>query len=208
MIRLHGHPGSINVRKVLCLAAELDLEVELVERGTAGAPVDDPAYLSLNPFGLVPCLEADGLALAESNTILRYLVRREGRGDLLPADAAGASAVETWLDWQATDLNDSWRYAFMAAFRDKPGFDDPRLIAASRQAFDAKLAIVEAQLGRGRCFVAGDVFTLADIVIGLSVRRWMAFDPPLERFPQVSAYYARLCGRASFLPFGGPDSPP
>lgn len=207
-MRLHGHVGSINVRKVLWLCADLGVAVDLVERGTPRAQVSDPAFVALNPFGLVPVIEDAGLVLAESNTILRYLARREGRDDLLPAEASAAAHIERWIDWQATDFNDSWRYAFIAAFRDLPGYNDPQRIAQSRAAFDAKVGIVDTQLAETRAFIAGPNFTLADIPIGLSIRRWLALQTERQGFPHVMAYYARLCRRAAFLPFGGPDSPP
>lgn len=207
-LRLHGHSGSINVRKVLWLCAELELPVDLVERGTAAAPVTDPAFRALNPFGLVPVIEDEGLVLAESNTILRYLTRRERRTDLLPTQARAAALVELWIDWQATDFNEAWRYAFIAAFRNVPGHDDPARIAQSRRSFDAKVALVENQLRESGGFIAGADFTLADIPIGLSIRRWLAFGPPPPGYRSVAAYYARLCERAAFVPFGGPGSPP
>jgi glutathione S-transferase len=209
MLIVHGHTQSINVRKVLWLCAELELGVQRVERGTAMLPVSDAAFRALNPFGLVPVIDDDGFVVSESNTILRYLARREGRGDLLPADARAAAMIERWIDWQATDFNDAWRYAFVARFRDVPGYDDPAMIARSRAAFDAKVGIVEAQLAATGGFVAGAAFTLADIPIGLSIRRWLAFDDvPRDRCPHVVGYYQRLCARAAFLPFGGCDSPP
>lgn len=207
MIRLHGYAASINVRKVLWLAAELGLGVELVERGTPLAPVGDPTYLSLNPFGMVPCLEDRGQVIAESNTILRYLARRERRLDLLPDDAEGAARVESWLDWQATDLNNSWRYAFMARFRSAPGYDDHNLLEASLQDFTAKVGIIENHLRKTGPFIAG-TFTLADIVIGLSIRRWCAFGSGLSQFPNIACYYGRLSKRKPFLAFAGRDSPP
>lgn len=207
-MRLHGHAGSINVRKVLWLVAELGLEVELIERGTTAAPVSDPAYLALNRFGMVPLLEDGERVLAESNSILRYLARREGRDDLLPNDAFSSARVERWMDWQATDFNDSWRYSFMARFRDKPGYDDPRCIAQSRDAFNAKVAIIDAQLVLTGAYIESSTFTLADIPIGLSIRRWLAFQSGREACPNVMAYYGRLCHRPAFLRFGGPESPP
>jgi glutathione S-transferase len=206
-MRLHGYFDSINVRKVLWLAAELDLPIELIERGTLAKPASDARYRTLNPFGMVPCLEDAGLAVAESNTILRYLARREGRKDLLPDDAAAAARVDTWLDWQVTDLNDSWRYAFMARFRDKPGYHDPARVESSLATFDAKIAMIDARLSQTGAFVSGATFTLADIVIGLSIRRWHAFEPETARYESVATYYNRLCERPAFSAFGGPDSP-
>ena len=208
MLRIHGHPASINVRKVLWLCAELEVTYELVERGTAAAPVSDPAYRTLNSAGLVPLLEDGEFRLPESNTILRYLARREGRRDLLPTDARAAARIERWIDWQATDLNDAWRYAFVARFRDAPGYDDPRRIERSLRAFDSKVSILDGQLAESSAWIADDDFTLADIVIGLSLRRWLAMEPDTRPMPRVMAYYDRLCARPTFLPFGGPESPP
>jgi glutathione S-transferase len=207
MIRLHGYAASINVRKVLWLAAELGLGVELVERGTRLAPVSDPSYRSLNPFGMVPCIEDRGQVIAESNTILRYLARRECRFDLLPDDAEGAARVECWLDWQATDLNNAWRYAFMARFRNAPGYDDKSRTDASLRDFTAKLGIIETHLAKTGPYIAG-AFTLADIVIGLSLRRWCAFGSDLSRFPNIASYCDRLSERRPYLAFAGPASPP
>lgn len=208
MLRVHGHLASINVRKVLWLCTELGLDCQLVERGTPACPVGDPAFLSMNPFGLVPLLEDDGLALAESNTILRYLARREARHDLLPEEARSAAAIERWIDWQATDFNDSWRYAFVSRFREVPGYGDLALIERSLAAFEAKARIVDEQLARTRTYIAGRSFTLADIPIGLSIRRWLAMERSAAELPHLVAYYHRLCERDAFRRLGGPGSPP
>ena len=47
-------------------------------------------HLAVNPLGGIPALIDGELVLAESNAILRYLAEREGRDDLLPADARRA----------------------------------------------------------------------------------------------------------------------
>ncbi len=50
----------------------------------------------------------------------------------------------------------------------------------------------------GRAYVAGERFTLADIVLGLSINRWLS--TPIERppLPHVAAWYARLAAQAGF----------
>jgi glutathione S-transferase len=102
------------------------------------------------------------------------------------------------MDWQATDLNDSWRYAFLALQRRKPGYTNTGTIGASTDAWNSKMAILDAQIERTGAFVAGDRFTLADIVLGLSVHRWLG--TPIERpaLPNVAAYYERLRARPHF----------
>jgi glutathione S-transferase len=207
MLRLHGYAASINVRKVLWLCAELGLDVELIDRGTATNPVADPVFARLNPFGLVPVLDDGDYILPESNTILRYLCRREQRADLLPQKAVAAANVERWIDWQATDFNDSWRYAFSALVRQRPGFGDSELIRQSIESFNINAKIVDDQLARTGSYIAGNEFTLADIPIGLSLRRWLAMPVERSELPNVRRYYERLCERPSFLLFGGPAAP-
>lgn len=206
-LRVHGHGSSINVRKVLWCASELGVDIELVERGTQDHPASDPAYLAINPLGRIPLLEDGEFRLAESNSIIRYLARREARYDLLPAELRAAAAVDQWIDWQATDFNDSWRYSFMALVRRADGYHDPELIAASLLAFDQKIAILDRQLAHSGGHVAGPYFSLADIPIGLSVRRWLALDRDTEAYPNVMAYYRRLCDRPAFMTLGGPSAP-
>ncbi len=55
-------------------------------------------YLAQNPIGGVPTLDDDGLVLAESNAILRYLAQRERREDLYPVAPAERARVDEFLD--------------------------------------------------------------------------------------------------------------
>jgi glutathione S-transferase len=193
MLRILGKASSINVRKVLWTCEEIGLPYEHQDEGPE---------LACNPNGLVPVIVDGDFVLWESNTILRYLAGYYGTPSLLPLEPRARAAVEKWIDWQATDLNASWRYAFMAVVRKNPEFDDPRQVAASTKEWTRMLAILDDQLTATGAFVAGDSFTLADIPVGLSVNRW--FMTPLERpsFPAVAGYYDRLSTRPAFLRHG------
>ncbi|TQT37693.1 glutathione S-transferase N-terminal domain-containing protein, partial [Xanthomonas perforans] len=113
MLEIYGKPSSINVRKVLWLCDELGLDYTLHAYGSGFASVQTPEFRALNPNALVPVIRAGELVLWESNTICRYLAARSQRDDLLPAAPAARALVEQWMDWQATELNTAWRYAFM-----------------------------------------------------------------------------------------------
>ncbi|MBB5882467.1 glutathione S-transferase [Xanthomonas arboricola] len=117
MLDIYGKPTSINVRKVLWLCEELALDYTLHAYGSGFASVDTEAFRALNPNALVPVIRDGDLVLWESNTICRYLAARAGRADLLPTVPAARALVEQWMDWQATELNNAWRYAFMASVR-------------------------------------------------------------------------------------------
>ena len=99
------------------------------------------------------------------------------------------------MDWQATELNGAWRYAFMALVRRSPAHADAAAVAASVAAWNRQMTLLEDQLERTGAHVAGAAFTLADVVVGLSVHRWRA--SPIERatLPAVEAYHRRVTQR-------------
>ncbi len=201
MLRIHGHAGSINVRKVLWACEEMAIPFERLDWGGAFRPVSDPAFLALNPVGLIPVIEDGGHVIRESNTILRYLAATRGRGDLLPLDPVARARVEMWMDWQSSDLNNSWRYAFMALVRQSADHSDRVEIARSARMVNALMAKLAGVLADGG-FVAGPAFTLADVPIGLSIHRWRSM--PIERsdLPALEAYYAALSARPGFVRHG------
>lgn len=211
MLKLLGRSSSINVRKVLWLCAELGLQPDHEEWGTPERPTRDPAFLALNPNAMVPVLLDGDFVLWESNTICRYLAAREGRHDLLPAAPQERARVEQWMDWQATEFNNAWRYAFMGLVRNSPDHQDPAALAAGVAGWNRHVLIVEQQLQRTGAYVVGERFTLADIVIGLSVQRW--WGAPVERIaprpdiPASWAYRERLLERQGFRLYGANGVP-
>lgn len=198
MIALLGRPTSINVRKVLWLCAELDLAVDLQPWGSGYRSTQLPAFLALNPNGLVPVLRDGDFTLWESNTICRYLAAREQRTDLLPTAPRRRAQVEQWMDWQATELNNAWRYAFMALVRQDPAYTDKTAMQDSVQRWNQCMTVLDTQLARTGAFVTGEKFTLADVVLGLSSCRWAL--APIERPPlyAVAAWLGRLVPRPGY----------
>lgn len=202
MLRILGRASSINVRKVLWTCREIGLDYRREDFGTGFAPTNTPEFLALNPNGQVPVIEDEEGVLWESNTICRYLAAKHGRTDLLPAGARARARVEQWMDWSATDLNTSWRYAFIGLHWRDPDFQDPRQIAASIAKWNATIGILERQLAATGAFAVGGDFTLADVVLGLSVNRWLMTGIERPHYPAVAAYYERLKARPGFLEHG------
>jgi len=202
MLQVLGRPNSINVRKVLWLCDELDLELTLEPWGAGQRSTDDPAFLALNPNGLVPVLIDHGFVLWESNTICRYLAAREERFDLLPAAPRERALVEQWMDWQSGELNNAWRYAFMHLVRLSPAHADPQAARASVAQWHRHMTMLDAQLASTGAFVAGPAFTLADLVLGLAGCRWMLTPMQRPELPAVAAWLERLRQRPAFLRHG------
>jgi len=202
LLRILGRASSINVRKVLWTCREIGIDYSREDFGTGFASTATPEFLGMNPNGLVPVIEDEAGTLWESNTICRYLAAKHGRTDLLPTDPRQRARVEQWMDWGATDLNTSWRYAFIGLIWRDPAFQDAQQIAASIVKWNATMGILERHLASTGAFAAGDTFTLADVVLGLAVNRWLM--TPIERpdYPAIAAYFERLKQRPGFIEHG------
>ena len=202
MLTILGKSSSINVRKVLWTCAEIGLPYALEQYGSGFLPTATPEFLSMNPNGMVPVVIDDGRCLWESNTICRYLVGQHGRSDLLPVEPMARAQVEKWMDWQATELNNSWRYVFMALVRQSPAHVDPAAIAAGAAEWNRLMTMLDAQLSASGSYVCGETLTLADIVLGLSVNRWLSVPIERPKLAALSAYFDRLSERPGFLAHG------
>ena len=74
MVKVWGRNTSSNVQKVMWAIGEIGLPHQRIDIGGPFGKNHEPAYLAMNPNGLVPTLEEDdGFLLWESNSIVRYL---------------------------------------------------------------------------------------------------------------------------------------
>lgn len=207
MLKILGKAASINVRKVLWTCAELGLPFEREDWGAGFRATDEPAFVRLNPNAMVPVLIDGDFVLWESNAICRYLCAKAQRADLLPVEPQARALVEQWMDWQLADLNNSWRYAFMSLVRNSAQHQDAALLAAGVAGWNRHIAILERHLAHGLPFVTGATFTLADVVLGLSVNRWLMTPLQHPDHPLVAAYYERLSERPGFMQHGRNGTP-
>lgn len=199
-VRIIGRASSINVRKVLWTCAEIGIAYAFDGDWEDGARVARrPELLASNPNDQFPVLIDDDGSLWESNTICRYLAARHGRADLLPTEPRERARVEQWMDWQATDLNSAWRYAFMALVRKAPRYDRPSDIEASVGAWNDAMRVLERQLVATGAYVTGPVFTLADVVLGVSINRWLLTPMPKPELPAVAGYFDSFGDRSGFV---------
>jgi glutathione S-transferase len=207
MLTILGKSTSINVRKVLWTCEEIGLPYELEQYGSGFQPTGTAEFLRLNPNGMVPVIVDEGQALWESNTICRYLAGKHGRTDLLPVAPMARAQVEKWMDWQATGLNTAWRYAFMGLVRRSPAHTDPAAIAASAAEWNRLMTLLDAQLAGTGAYVCGNEFTLADVVLGLSLNRWLS--TPIERpaLPALQAWSELLATRPGYRQHGANGVP-
>lgn len=175
--------------------------------GSGFRSTQEPAFLALNPNGPVPVLIDGERALWESNTICRYLAGREERRDLLPQEPGARAAVEMWMDWQATDLNGARRYVFMSRVRGHADYQDAASTAAAEREWNRLMGLLDKHLAQHGPYAAGAAFTLADVVLGLSLNRWLM--TPFERpnYAALAAYQQRLLQRPGYVQHGANGLP-
>lgn len=196
MIRVWGRRSSTNVQKVLWCIDELGAAHEHMDM-VHGHAKRDPAYLAMNPNGLVPTIEEDGFVLWESNACVRYIAAKFGAGTLWPADLRRRADADRWMDWAATSLAaPSWTI-FLGLVLTKPEQRDVAAIAAATRKLNELWAIVDKVLAT-RPFVAGDQLTVGDIPMGIAAYRWFTIPVERDRHPNFEACYARLTERPAF----------
>ncbi|PWF55022.1 glutathione S-transferase family protein [Massilia glaciei] len=198
MIQVLGKPSSINVRKVLWTCVEIGEPFVQESWGSGFRSTDAAQFKALNPNAMVPVIRDGDFTLWESNTICRYLAAKHGRADLLPRDAAARAKVEQWMDWQATELNNAWRYAFMALVRQSTLHPDAHAVTASVAGWNRHMGILDDQLSKTGPYVCGPEFTLADIVLALSVNRWLMTPMTRPAYAALAAYMELLRQREGF----------
>ena len=207
MLRILGKASSINVRKVLWTCAELQLPFDREDWGSGFQATHTPEFLALNPCAMVPVIQDGDFTLWESNTIIRYLVANYPGADLYPTEPRARARVDQWIDWQASELNRSWSYAFTSLVRRSPDYQDSAALARGIEQWSKSMDILNRQLEKTGAYVSGERFSLADIPIGLSVNRW--FETPLGHpdYPAVRTYYERLSQREGFRLYGRNGTP-
>lgn len=196
-ITLWGRLSSANVQKAVWALEELELGYRHVPLGGPYKGLDDPAYLAMNPNGLVPTLRDGDLVVWESHAVVRYLAAAYGSGRLFPLDPKERAVVDQWTDWTATTFQPAWISVFWLLVRTPAAQQDAvaiqKAIAATLRCF----RMMEERLGRAP-YLGGEALTYADIVAGVSMYRWMTM--PIERpaMHNLEAWHARLNERPAF----------
>lgn len=155
-------------------------------------PADAP-YRKLNPNGVVPTIEDDGLVLWESGAILRYLAdTRPGKG-LMPEDVKGKALAQQWLTWEGATLAPALLNLFFSMMAQPPNED---ATAMARGAYLGGLGILDAQLA-GKDYVAG-AFSVADIALGSLTALSFGLGLDLTPYPNILNWLKRLRARPAF----------
>jgi glutathione S-transferase len=199
MMKIWGRNTSSNVQKAMWAVGELGLAHTRIDVGGAFGKNKEPAYLAMNPNGLVPTLEEeDGFVLWESNSIVRYLAAKHDKdGVLEPKDAKRRALASQWMDWQLSVAGPAITPAFWGLIRTPAEKRDMTAIKGSQEKTTAAMQILDAQLGKTQ-FVAGDAFSYGDIPVGVMCYRYRQLVPDRPATPNLDRWYTAIAARKAF----------
>jgi glutathione S-transferase len=197
MLMVWGRKNSSNVQKVMWAIGELGLAYERIDMGLEFGGNDQPAYLAMNPTGLVPTLRVGDLILWESNSIIRYIANRYSAGTLEPADPKTRALASQWMDWQISAFQPAFTRVFWQLVRTPPDKRDLAAVADAQTKSIAAAAILDAQLSR-YAYVASDAFSMGDIPMGVFIFRFRRLIPDRPPLPNLERWYAAIEKRPAF----------
>jgi glutathione S-transferase len=195
MGKLYVVHGSPNCRKAEAVVHHLGLDVDIVALQFTTGDLHKPQFLAINPNGMVPAFEdGGGFRLWESNAIMQYLAAGAGPNTLFPEDARARADIARWQFWERAHLNRATETFIFERYL-KPRFNlgepDPALLTLAEGNYRRYAPILEAQLD-GRGFVTGEEVTLADYALAPSFAFASLADIPLDDYPNIRNWYARV----------------
>ena len=155
-----------------------------------------PEFLKVNPNGLIPSIDDDGLVLHESLAINLYLARKHG-GSVAGTTVAEEGEIAMWSLWAATGVEPHAINILYHRLGNPSGVKDPKIADAAVESLKGPFAVLEKALAKSGWLVGGR-FTVADINAAEIVRYALAAPELFEGAPKVKAWLAACQARPAF----------
>lgn len=199
MITLHYFPGNASFAPHIALhEIGAPFALKLVDR--AHAEHKSPAYLRLNPNGLIPVLTDGELVLYECAAILMHLADTHPAAGLAPAPGSSERAhYYKWLVW----LTNTMQAALIPYFYAERWVDEGNAAGAAQVQAHAQarvagcLAQIDAQLaGHGEPWLLGGHYSAADAMAFMLCRWTRGFKSrPARDYAHIGPYLQRMLAR-------------
>jgi GST-like protein len=194
MLEVHAY-ATPNSLKVPIALEEMGLDYQLVPVNLCQGEQKTDAFKAMNPNGKVPVLidrsapgDAD-VVLGESAAILVHLAEKTGQ--LLPLDTALRGKVFEQLFFHASSVSPAFLQAFLIAIQSSPQAEAQARALAE---VDRVLGVLDHVL-RSHRYVAGDTYSIADIVHFAWIWRHQAVGASLDKFPFIARWYTEIHAR-------------
>jgi len=198
MYDVHFWPTP-NGKKVTILLEELGVPYNVVKVNIGRGDQFTPDFLAMNPNHRMPVLvdhaPADGgkpISVFESGAIMLYLAEKHGR--FLPADIRGRVDVQQWLIWQMA--NQGPKLGECGHFRRLGDTKGDQSYAVRRFTDEANrlYGVLNNRLFDRR-YLAGDAYTIADMICYPWTVNWKNQGQDIAEFPYFARWQADLAAR-------------
>src|SRR3981189_1087659 len=145
----------------------------------------DPAYLAINPQGLVPTLQDQGAAITQSLAIIEWLDETHPEPPLLPKDPLRRAKVRAFAMALACDTHPVQNLKVLARLR-QLGLPEEQVTEwaawANREGLSACETLIAGEAGP---FCFGAAPTIADLCLVPQLANARRFGVALEAFPRL-----------------------
>eukprot|EP00892_Ulva_mutabilis_P003974 jgi/Ulvmu1/1949/UM012_0110.1 len=177
--------------------AEKGLEYESKQVNASKGEHKGPDVMEINPRGQVPTFKDGDIVVNESIAIMQYLEETYPEPALMPSDKP-ARALALQRFHEASSLYGAIQPLFYAKMVGKVNTDSEKeLFQEGIKKANKELEYFESYLLDGREFIAGDMFTLADISVALTLFFAQRAGATFAQFPSIQNYAERLSSRPS-----------
>jgi len=182
MYTLYYAPGAASMVVHLALL-EAGVQHELKPIDIDAGAQHDPAYLKLNPRGVVPTLVVDGQPLAESAALLMLLAERHPDSPLAPPPGTPERAAWcSWIVYLSNTLMSSFRLWFYPQDLD----DTAAVHAAVQRKIESVWDYLDAQLAAHGPYLLGERFSGADLLLTMLMRWSRNMPRPATQWPALN----------------------
>src|SRR5690349_17651180 len=197
-MKLYQFPFSPNCQKVVALAYEVGVPLEMTVIDLFKGRARTPELLAKNPNGKLPILEDGDFVLWESNAMLGYIAAKADRTDLAPSAPRERADVERWLSWQSAHFGPAIRkVAFERIVKKLGGLGAPdeALVRQGIDEFAVVAKVLDQALG-AKEYVCGRL-TIADFALAPYAAATESCGLDFGPYPKASAWLARMNARES-----------
>ena len=199
---LHNYYRSSTSYRVRIALAMKGLDYAYVPHHLRHGEHLEPAYLAINPQGLVPALVLDGgRLLTQSLAIIEYLDEIRPEPPLLPKDALGRARVRMLAQMIACDIHPVNNLRVLTSLRTLFGAGDEDVVNWFRhwvnEGFQPLEKILASSPETGT-FCHGDTPCLADICLAAQVTNNARFGVDMAPYPVIARINAACMARPAF----------
>ncbi len=192
-ITLYGGRSGSSFRPHWMLA-ELGLSYETKDVDMANGAHRQPEFLAMNPAGQIPVMVHDGFVLTESVAMVNFLAEKYD-GSFFGPNTPEAHA--TMMRWELFVLLNIDKNFVTLAMKKWGQPSSPENEASATQSLARYLAVLEAHLSKSS-WLAGDAFTVADIVARSSFNYAELAEVDLSTYPSITAWMTRCAERPAY----------